>query len=177
MASMDSKAESDSSIDSDYDFSEAEAVTKIITMPSNTFLYHLSYEENPFVNDSYGKVYHFSENESFCVKATRHWQSRKQDDSIVWMHVYKTTAELILLQEIEPRWRDSIHNYTDYCREKRLDGWHLKVSEDNPGLQPSDAQYETALFNLNKVGFVSKTGSPLSALKCNLPDTQRKLRF
>lgn len=171
MNTMDS--DSDSDIE---DFEKIEASTDIITMPAGTILYHIAPTEQFNMNKD---EFYFGEKLGLCVKATWHRQRGKEDGDLMWLHVFVTTEDLNLLQEIKPVWREFLYQLNNYCnvhkRGEGIDGWHLKHHEDNSrqfyarpkGIPFLDAEYETALFKLDKLQLVGKRAFTLYDLKHN----------
>lgn len=189
---------SDSDSDSDIeDFEKIEAYTNTITMPAGTVLYHIAPTEQFNMNKD---EFYFGEKLGLCVKATWHSQRGKEDGDFMWLHVFVTTEDLKLLQEKKPIWRELLYQLNNYCnvhkRDEGIDGWHLKHYEDNSqqfygrrkGIAWSDAEYETALFKLDKLQLIGKRAFTLYDLKhndevilneeiCLSNSESRKLRF
>lgn len=171
-------SDSDSDIDSDIeDFEKIEAYTETITMPAGNILYHLAPTEQFNMNK---EEFYFGEKLGLCVKATWHRQRGKEDGDNMWLHVFVTTEDLKLLQENKPIWRERLPQLNNYCNEYKpdegIDGWHLKHYGDNSqqfysretkGIPWRDADYETALFKLDKLQLIGKAAFTLYDLKHN----------
>ena len=179
---MSDSDDSDSSVDSDDEARiNLKNKTKTITMPKGTILYHIAptehfnmkLDETPI--DGKKREYYFGESLSLCVKATWHRQRGKTDEDVMWLFVFRTTQDLKLLQQINPTWRMFlIDGLNAYCNELGVDGWHLKDHMDNSirfynrynkGISFEEAEYETALFEMDKLESVGKQAFTLSALK------------
>ena len=166
-------SDSDSSIDSDDEARQIlERKTKTIIMPKGTILYHIApteifnmkLDQTPL--DGEKREYYFGESVKLCVKATWHRQHGKTDEDLMWLFTFKTTQDLKLLQQKVPTWRMFlIHGLNRYCNELGVDGWHLKDHTDNGGIPFAEAEYETALFELDKLESLGKRAFTLGQLK------------